>query len=224
SLKRSLRHVEGRTVDMSQARPELGHATNACAVVGRRFATQGVFLDRRAFLISYDATQDPEGSIVERILLAVGPVGAGISLEYYFSTVDNIKYGCDTKVPHNVSGLIGVMEGAMSDLRTGLPKQMIEVHEPMRLLLIVEASTEVLGGIYGRQPAIQELVGNAWVQLVALDPDTGDFHLFVPDVGFVLWDEPLTPLPEVRSSFEWYRGETDFLPPALISQDGDGGR
>ena len=223
-LDRSLRHVEGRAVDMSQARPELGHATNACAVVGRRSATQGVFLDRRAFLISYDATQDPEGSIVERILLAVGPVGAGISLEYYFSTVDNIKYGCDTKVPHNVSGLIGVMEGAMSDLRTGLPKQMIEVHEPMRLLLIVEASTEVLGGIYGRQPAIQELVGNAWVQLAALDPDTGDFHLFVPGVGFVLWDEPLKPLPEVKSSFEWYRGETDFLPPAFITQDGDRGR
>jgi uncharacterized protein len=207
-------------VDMSQARPELGHATNASAIVGRRSISQGVFLDRRAFLISYDPAQDEDGSIVERILLAVGPVGAGISLEYYFSTVDNVKYGSDTKVPHNVSGLIGVMEGAASDLRTGLPKQMVEVHEPMRLLLIVEASLSVLGEIYGRQPAIQELVGNGWVQLAAMDPDTGDLNIFVPNAGFVPWDGPTTPLPEVESSFEWYRGETDFLPPARIVPSG----
>ena len=154
----------------------------------------------------------------------MGPVGAGINLEYYFSTVDNPKFGCDTKVPHNVYGLIGVMEGAMSDLRTGLPKQMVEVHEAMRLQLIVEASTGVLGEIYGRQPAIQELLGNAWVHLVAMDPETGDFHLFVPGVGFVLWDASLTPLPEVRSSFEWYRGKTDFLAPALIVQHDGMGR
>ncbi len=214
----SLRHIEGRSMDLSQVRPEWGHATNACAVVGRRSITQGVFLDRRAFVISYDPTQDPDGKILERILLAVGPVGAGINLEYYFSTVDNRKWGSDTKVPHNVCGMIGVMEGAMSDLRTGLPKQMVEVHEPMRLQLIVESRPAVLGEIYGRQPAIQELLGNAWVHLIAMDPDTSEFHLFVPGVGFVQWDKPLTPLPEVKSSFDWYRGKTDFLAPALIAQ------
>jgi len=214
----SLRHIEGRSMDLSQVRPEWGHATNACAVVGRRSITQGVFLDRRAFVISYDPTQDPDGKILERILLAVGPVGAGINLEYYFSTVDNPKWGSDTKVPHNVYGMIGVMEGAMSDLRTGLPKQMVEVHEAMRLQLIVESRTAVLGEIYGRQPAIQELLGNAWVHLVAMDPDTGEFNLFVPGVGFVVWDRPLTPLPEVKSSFDWYEGKTDFLAPALVAQ------
>jgi uncharacterized protein YbcC (UPF0753/DUF2309 family) len=187
-------------------------------VVGRRSITQGVFLDRRAFVISYDPTQDPDGRILERILLAVGPVGAGINLEYYFSTVDNAKWGSDTKVPHNVYGMIGVMEGAMSDLRTGLPKQMVEVHEPMRLQLIVESSTSILGEIYGRQAAIRELLDNAWVHLIAMEPDTGEFRLFVPGVGFVLWDGSLTPLPEVNSSFDWYKGKTDFLAPALVTQ------
>ena len=218
SLNRSLRHIEGRSMDLSQVRPEWGHATNACAVVGRRSITQGVFLDRRAFVISYDPTQDPDGRILERILLAVGPVGAGINLEYYFSTVDNAKWGSDTKVPHNVYGMIGVMEGAMSDLRTGLPKQMVEVHEPMRLQLIVESSTSILGEIYGRQAAIRELLDNAWVHLIAMEPDTGEFRLFVPGVGFVLWDGSLTPLPEVNSSFDWYKGKTDFLAPALVTQ------
>jgi len=220
SPKRSLRHVEERSLDLSQVRPEWGHATNAVAVVGRRSITYGVFLDRRPFIISYDPTQDPDGKILERILLAVGPVGAGINLEYYFSTVDNIKYGCDTKVPHNVMGLIGVMEGAMSDLRTGLPKQMVEVHEAMRLQLMVEARLEVLGEIYGRQKAIQELLGNAWVHLIAIDPDSGEFNLFHPRGEFIPWNKPITPLPLVRSSFEWYKSKTDYLTPAMIVQNG----
>ncbi|MFN2448092.1 MAG: putative inorganic carbon transporter subunit DabA [Vicinamibacterales bacterium] len=219
SPRRSLRHIESRANNLSQVRPEWGHATNACALVGRRSATQGLFLDRRVFVISYDPSQDPSGMILERILLAVGPVGAGINLEYYFSTVDNQRWGSDTKVPHNVCGLIGVMEGAMSDLRTGLPKQMVEVHEAMRLQLIVEASNDVLGGIYGRQAAIRELLDNQWVHLIGMDPDGGEFSLFVPGKGFVRWDEPLVPLPVVQSSFEWYRGQTDFLGPALIVDD-----
>ncbi len=214
----SLRHIEGRSMDLSQVRPEWGHATNAMAVVGRRAITQGLFLDRRPFLISYDPTQDPTGTIVERILLSVGPVGAGINLEYYFSTVDNKRYGSDTKAPHNVSGLIGVMEGAMSDLRTGLPRQMVEVHEPMRLHLLVEASTAILGAIYGRQAGIRELLDNAWVHLVAVDPENGDFDLFVPGQGFVRWEGSPSTLPVVASSFEWYRGKTGFVPPALIEQ------
>ena len=216
SPARALRHVEGRSRDLSQVRPEWGHCTNAFAVIGRRSLTQGAFFDRRGFVISYNATEDPTGAYVERILLALGPVGAGINLEYYFSSVDNQVYGCDTKVPHNVSGLLGVMEGAASDLRTGLPRQMIEIHEPMRLLLIVEATLDVLGGIYGRQPAIAELLDNEWVHLVAMDPTDGRFTRFVAGEGFVPWDEHVPDLPVVGTSHEYYRNREGFLPPALI--------
>ncbi|MCW8887437.1 MAG: DUF2309 domain-containing protein, partial [Gammaproteobacteria bacterium] len=80
-------HIIGRSLDFSQARPELGHATNASAIIGRRSVSRGAFFDRRIFLISYDPTTDKDGSVLERLLLANGPVGAGISLEYYFSTV-----------------------------------------------------------------------------------------------------------------------------------------
>ena len=219
SLEVSAAHIMGRAYDFSQVRPEWGHATNAFAVVGRRAVTQGVFFDRRPFIISYDPTQDETGKILERILMAVGPVGAGISLEYYFSTVDPKVYGCDTKVPHNVTGLFGVMEGAHSDLRTGLPRQMTEVHEAMRLQLIVDAPMARLGEIYGRQPAIQELLNGQWVHLIAHDPETGAFNMFVPGVGFVEWKEPLQPIPEVATSADWYRGKYEgFLSPALISE------
>jgi uncharacterized protein YbcC (UPF0753/DUF2309 family) len=216
SLRRSVRHVEERSRDLSQVRPEWGHCTNAVALVGRRALTQSLFLDRRTFVISYNPSGDSDGSIVQRILLALGPVGAGINLEYYFSTVDNAVFGCDTKVPHNVTGLLGVMEGAASDLRTGLPKQMIEIHEAMRLLLIVEASTGVLGEIYGNQPAIAELLDNEWIHLVSVDPIDGHFELFVPGKGFVPWEGEPAKLPLVASSFDYYNGRTGFLPPVRI--------
>ncbi|MET0402480.1 MAG: DUF2309 domain-containing protein, partial [Cystobacter sp.] len=211
----ALRHVEERSADLSQARPELGHVTNATCVVGRRALTRGLFLDRRAFLISYDPSRDASGAIAERILAAAGPVGAGINLEYYFSCIDNDRYGSGTKLPHNLTSLLGVMDGVESDLRTGLPRQMIEIHEPVRLLLIVEASVAVLAGIYERQPILRELIGNEWVQLVSVDPVTGEQMRFTPR-GFQPVIPPSAPLPVVASSPEWYRGQRDFLPPALI--------
>jgi uncharacterized protein YbcC (UPF0753/DUF2309 family) len=219
SLSRSVRHVEGRARDLSQVRPEWGHCTNAVAVVGRRALTQGLFLDRRTFVISYDPAGDPDGSIVQRILLAMGPVGAGINLEYYFSTVDNRRFGCDTKVPHNVTGLLGVMEGAASDLRTGLPKQMVELHEAMRLLLIVESPLAVLGQIHASQPGIAQLLDNEWVHLVAVDPADGRFHVFVPGRGFEAWAGEPAELLVVANSFEYYGGRTTFLPPARIGAE-----
>lgn len=220
-LARARLHIAERSTDFSQARPELGHATNAAAFVGRRSLSQGVFFDRRVFLISYDPTQDPSGTVLEGILLAVGPVGAGINLEYYFSTVDDDRYGCGTKVPHNVVGLFGVMEGASGDLRTGLPRQMTEIHEAMRLQIVVEHKPEVLGAIYARQPPLRELIGNGWIHVAALDPDSGEISRFVPGRGFVAWEREARPLPTVDRSGDWYAGHAEPLGPALIRQPGE---
>ncbi|MBF0427403.1 MAG: DUF2309 domain-containing protein [Magnetococcales bacterium] len=219
SPARALAHMEGRGLDFSQARPELGHATNAVALIGRRATTRGVFFDRRMFLISYDPTIDPEGTIVEAILLAAGPVGAGISLEYYFSTVDNDRFGCGSKVVHNITGLFGVMEGTGSDLRTGLPQQMIEIHEAMRLLVVVEQRPPILTAIYQRQPEIRELVGNGWIVLASLDPDNGEIHLFQPESGWALWENTLPPVPKVNRSVAWYAGHSGPRPPALVAME-----
>ncbi|MFW2373130.1 MAG: putative inorganic carbon transporter subunit DabA, partial [Gammaproteobacteria bacterium] len=220
SLKTALNHVAGRGYDFSQARPELGHATNAAAFIGRRSMSQGAFFDRRVFLISYDPTQDDEeGHILETLLLANGPVGAGINLEYYFSTVNNEQYGSGSKITHNVTGLFAVMDGASSDLRTGLPLQMIEIHEAMRLQVVVEASTDLLTQIYMRQPPLQELVGNGWLLLSAKDPDSGAISIFIPGKGFVPWQGQVTQLPEVDTSSDWYDGHHLPLNPALIKQE-----
>jgi len=161
------------------------------------------------------------GSIIERLLLANGPVGAGISLEYYFSTINNDIYGSGSKITHNVSGLFGVMDGTNGDLRTGLPRQMIEIHEAMRLQVIVEASVELLTTIYLRQPPLQELVGNGWLLLCAMDPESGDIFEFKAGQGFVPWQGEVTQLPTVKKSTDWYDGLEHPLAPALIAQKGE---
>src|SRR4029453_17967925 len=130
------------------------HATNAFCVIGRRMRTSGLFLDRRAFLVSYDPTSDHDGSVLARILAAVVPVVAGISLEYYFSYVDPIGYGCGTKLPHNVTSLLGVMDGAARDLPPGLPWQMVEIHEPTRLAIVVEGTPDRVRRVVQDNPAI----------------------------------------------------------------------
>lgn len=211
----ALRHVEARASDLAQPRPEYGHATNAVCIFGRRAITRGLFLDRRAFLVSYDPTTDPDAEILGHLLASAGPVGAGISLEYYFSFVDNERYGCGTKLPHNVTGLIGVMNGHQSDLRTGLPWQMVEIHEPVRLLVVVETTEENLAKALERHRAVADLVRNAWIQLALVHPHTGRvsvhtggrFEPFVPRT---------TRLPRVARSIDWYRGRRDHLPIAVV--------
>lgn len=217
-LKEALNHIMERATDFSQARPELGHATNAAAIVGRRSISQGAFFDRRIFLISYDPTQDPDGKIVEGILLNVGPVGAGINLEYYFSTVNNDRLGCGSKVPHNIVGLFGVMEGTSSDLRTGLPSQMIEIHEAMRLQLVVETKTSILEQIYARQESLRELIAGGWILLSAIDPDTGEIFVFERGRGFVPWQTESKALPVFEKSTDCYHNHTTPVAPALIRQ------
>ena len=74
--------------------------------------TRGLFLTAGAFLVSYDPDRRPEGTLLDRLMAAIFPVGAGINLEYYFSHVDPDGLGCGTKLPHNITGLLGVMDGS----------------------------------------------------------------------------------------------------------------
>lgn len=173
--------VKLRSVSLFEPRPELNHATNALCVIGRRELTQHLFLDRRAFLNSYNYRLDNDGRYLLNILKAAAPVCGGINLEYYFSRTDNYRLGAGTKLPHNVMGLIGVTNGADGDLLPGLPNQMIEVHEPLRLLMIIEHIPEIVLNVLNKHPETKEWFSNQWIHLIVKNPLTNTIHLFKND-------------------------------------------
>lgn len=215
----AFRHVMGRSEDLSQVRPECGHATNANCIVGRRKFTKGLYMDRRAFLHSYDPTQDDKDhSILAAILGAIFPVCGGINLEYYFSHVDPECYGCGTKLPHNIASLVGVMNGAASDLRPGLPWQMVEIHEPIRLLILVETTPEAIFSIMSRNPAIDRMIRGNWVQIAVFEGDTGEI-LLLQNSRFIPHSLESDHLPQSPSSINWYQGLRGHLGFAQIVPD-----
>lgn len=164
--------VKLRSVSLFEPRPELNHATNALCIVGRSKLTEGLFLDRRAFMNSYDYRLDPKGDYLFQILSAATPVCGGINLEYYFSRVDNQKLGAGSKLPHNVMGLIGVANGIDGDLRPGLPSQMIELHDPLRILFIIEQHPDVVMAVIRRTESLYDWYDKDWVLLVVVEPET----------------------------------------------------
>ena len=177
-IKKIRKAIKERSVSLFEPRPELGHGTNTLCIVGNREMTRGIFLDRRSFLNSYDYRTDPDGKYLTGVMKPLGPVCGGINLEYYFSRVDNYKLGAGTKLPHNVVGLFGVANSSDGDLRPGLPWQMVEVHDPLRLMIIVEHFPDIVLKTIRSTPDMYEWFINEWVQLVSVNPETNEIFYF----------------------------------------------
>ncbi len=196
-LEQVRKAIHSRSVSLFEPRPELGHGTNTLAIIGRRQISKRLFLDRRAFLNSYDYTTDPNGTILSAVMRPIGLVCGGINLEYYFSRVDNIKMGAGTKLPHNVMGLFGVANSSDGDLRPGLPWQMIEVHDPVRLLVIVEHQPDIVLKAIQSSPEVFEWYNNEWVHIVALHPQENQFY-YLNNGAFKKY-EPITHAREIKT-------------------------
>lgn len=86
-------------------------------------------------------------------------------------------------------GLFGVANSADGDLRPGLPLQMIEVHDPVRLLLIVEHFPEIVLKTIQSESSLYEWFDKQWIHLVSVHPETQQLFYFKKG-GFV----PYSPL------------------------------
>jgi uncharacterized protein YbcC (UPF0753/DUF2309 family) len=164
--------VRRRSADWAEPVPEWGLVRNAAVVVGPRSLTAGRDLQRRVFLHSYDPAGDPDGVALGTILTGPLVVGHWISSQYYFSSVDPVRHGAGTKPLHNVVAGIGVLEGPGGDLRVGLPLESVQfagkrVHEPMRLLAVVQAPRDRLDRLIAHNAAVARLLDGGWVRLVA---------------------------------------------------------
>ncbi|MEZ4410707.1 MAG: putative inorganic carbon transporter subunit DabA [Polyangiales bacterium] len=195
----------------ARARPR--HQRGVRGGAGR--SREGCSSTARALLVSYDPEADVDGAVLARSLAGAVPVCAGINLEYFFSRVDNERLGAGTKLPHNLVSLLGVMDGAVSDLKTGLPRQMVEIHEPVRLLLVVEARAEHLRRALDHSSVVRGLVERGWVRLARVDPASGELSVGSAE-PLVPWSPRGPEPPRAASSAAWHRGRDGFLPPALI--------
>jgi uncharacterized protein len=165
SPQRVIQKVKARVNQISEARPEYNHATNALCIMGRRDLTRALSLERKSFLCSYDPALDDHGQELARLMSTAVPVCAGINLEYYFSSTDTEVFGCGSKLNHNIVNNYAVMSGFASDLRLGLSRQMVEIHLPRRMTFIIESAPEVLLTLLEENPKIRQLFLNDWAQL-----------------------------------------------------------
>lgn len=179
----AFRNAQRNAVDWSQVRPEWGLSRNAYFIIGRRTLTKHSLLDGRAFLHSYDYRIDPKRRLLENIITGPLVVGQWINMEHYFSAVDNDRFGSGSKVNQNVAGRFGVMTGNVSDLRTGLPAQTVlknglPYHEPIRLITVIEAPLIHAQKAIKNVATVNNLVNNAWIRLLVIDPETQAVSLF----------------------------------------------
>jgi uncharacterized protein len=157
-------------------RPEWGLAGNAAFIVAPRWRTTGLDLGGRTFLHDYEHAKDPELNVLELIMTAPMIVTSWINLQYFASAVDNRAFGSGNKQIHNVTGQLGVLLGNGGDLMTGLPWQSVWdgeklQHEPLRLLVLIEAPRAAVQSIIEKHAMVRDLVSNGWLNLVAREGD-----------------------------------------------------
>ncbi len=184
--------VRRRGSDWAQVRPEWGLAGNAAFVVGPRSITAELDLASRVFLHSYEAEGDPDGAALETIMTAPLVVGQWISAQYYFSTVDPDTFGAGDKTLHNPIGGIGVMLGESGDLEVGLPMQSVAVgsrpvHEPLRLLAVIQAPLDRIEVIIGRNDVLRELIGGGWIHVVGRSSASERWSVRSPGGTWTTW-------------------------------------
>ncbi|CEK11495.1 DUF2309 domain-containing protein [Legionella hackeliae] len=173
-----------RSNDWSESRPEWGLARNASFIIAPRWLTKNLNLEGRCFLHSYEWEKDLDGVNLETILTAPLVVAQWINSQYLFSTLDNVTYGSGSKITHNVTGKIGVMQGNSSDLMHGLPLQSIMstdkdlYHVPQRLLTVVLAQRHIVSLLIEKHDVLKNLFLNEWVHLIVIDPTNDQFYRF----------------------------------------------
>ncbi len=199
----TVNETERRAADWAETRPEWGLAGNAGFVVGPRDLTDGLDLDGRSFLHSYDWETDPDGDALEAILTGPMVVTQWINAQYYFATVDNAVYGSGSKVTQNPVGNVGVYQGNGGDLMTGLPLQSLmstdddPYHQPLRLSTVVHAPVDRVAAVLAEHEAVAELLDNDWLALTVVDPQRNHqpFH-YAGDGNWTPEPDATTPEPE----------------------------
>lgn len=175
-LGHSIKLAEKKANNWGETRPEWGLAKNAGFIVGPRTLTKNNNLDGRCFLHSYDWEIDLTGKALEGIMQGPMVVTQWINNHYYFSTVDNDRFGSGSKITQNITGRFGVVQGNGGDLKMGLPLQSLNqsdeesYHQPLRLTVLIQAPVKLVSNILLRNENLKDLLDNEWIYLMVMDP------------------------------------------------------
>lgn len=185
------RRLDRRARDWAETRPEWGLAGNAAFIVGPRSSTRGVDLGRTCFLHSYDADQDASGAVLAGIMAAPVVVAEWINAAYYGATSLPDLLGAGDKTLHNPVGDFAVLVGDDPDLRVGLPWQSVAdgtglVHQPVRLLVAIEAPISRIEQAINATPLVADLVNGAWIHVVGREAPTAPWQRREPSGTWVL--------------------------------------
>ena len=173
---KSVETARKKANDWAETRPEWGLARNAGFIVAPRELTKNTSLDGRCFLHSYNWEADKTGRALEGIMQGPMVVTQWINNHYYFSTVDNDKFGGGSKITHNITGKFAVVQGNGGDLKSGLPLQSLlqtdeeYYHQPLRLSVVIQSPVSRIDEILGRNENLKSLLDNEWIYLMVMDP------------------------------------------------------
>lgn len=203
NIKETMHEAHRRAADWAETRPEWGLAGNASFIIGRRELTSDLNLEARSFLHSYDWEKDPDGEKLEAILQGPMVVTQWINNHYYFSSVDNDRFGGGTKTTLNVTGKFGVVQGNGGDLKFGLPLESLQEddhilhHLPLRLTVLIQAPvSRVESIIYRNMETLGNLVKNEWIYLAVIDPEMEN------DVTFIANESLKFNVPEMEPAYK----------------------
>jgi len=174
-----------KSQNWGETRPEWGLAKNAAFIVGSRGLTSSMNLDGRCFMHSYNWESDKEGAALAGIMGGPMVVTQWINNHYYFSTIDNQKFGGGSKITHNVTGQFGVVQGNGGDLKMGLPLQSLKAsdtemyHQPLRITTIIHAPLGRVELILRKNKHLETLLDNEWMYLKVIDSnDSNQFKTY----------------------------------------------
>jgi uncharacterized protein YbcC (UPF0753/DUF2309 family) len=112
-----------------------------------------------------------------------------------------------------------VSNGVNKDLISGLPSQMVEIHEPIRLMLLIEQEPHLISEVLKRKHSLFEWVENQWVRLAAYSPKTKEISIWIKGAWTSLKTEKVPPPPRISGNILAIAKNRETLPVSTLSDN-----
>jgi len=91
---------------------------------------------------------------------------------------------------------------------------MVEIHEPVRLLYVIDQEPALVLEALRLEPQLEKLVKNRWVVLMAYSAEDNRMYYLNQSYQFEPFEETMVGLQSVPSSLQWVlgkRGNLEFV-------------